>query len=250
MIVRQSGNHDDLHGVRTVADRPSEALTAERDLRVQPASVLDATIARLREAMLLGLLLPGQRLVEADLTRRLGISRSSLREALRRLEAERLVELVPYRGAFVAKLDPAEITEIGEVWSLLTGEAVYRFANRATDASLAELKASAAAVAVAAKTADRLRLIEATNAFFGIVLRGAGNETLATIIRNMVLRINFLRAQALADPARRRRHLAELREVVERLNAGDAVGARQAVRVHIDYACRGASASAERDLVA
>jgi len=215
-------------------------------LRVQVPTVLDTAGEKLKEAILLGHLLPGQRLVEGEIARRMGISRPSLREVLRRLEAQQLIALVPNRGSFVATLTPPDIEEIREVWRLLTGEAVHRFAGHVDDGSIAEMDACLSQAAAAAEDGDRLRLVNSTNAFFRVILVGAGNTTLANLIRGMVLRINFLRAEAMQDTERRRRHVAELRTVRDALDKRDARAARRAVHAHVDAACAGALAVSTR----
>ena len=97
----------------------------------QQLSVIEQSLKSLRSMIMNGDLAPGQKLVEASLCTNLGISRASLREALRIMEGERLIELIPNRGPSVAKLGWREIEDIHDVWAMLTSEAVYRFVERA-----------------------------------------------------------------------------------------------------------------------
>ena len=100
---------------------------------VRPHALVPQLAAEsLRDAILSGRLGPGERLIEAALTKSLGISRPSLREAISQLGAEKLVTITPNRGAAVAVVNWDEAAEIYDVRALLEGEAGYRFANLAT----------------------------------------------------------------------------------------------------------------------
>src|SRR5476651_2471481 len=83
----------------------------------QLPTVIDQAVARLRALVMGGNLRPGQKLVEADLCHELAVSRASIREALRILEKERLIQLIPNRGPSVAKLGWKEIEDIHDVWA-------------------------------------------------------------------------------------------------------------------------------------
>ena len=91
-------------------------------LRVGPiaAPVRSQTVGNLRDAILAGRFAPGERLVEAELCRLLGVSRPSIREALRQLEAERLVVITPFKGPAVARIEWPEAEQIYEVRVLAT----------------------------------------------------------------------------------------------------------------------------------
>ena len=103
-------------------------------------TVITQAVARLRAMIMAGDLRPGQKLVEADLCRELSVSRASIREALRILEKERLIHLIPNRGPSVTKIGWKEIEDIHDVWAMLTSEAVYQFVERARPEDLAALK--------------------------------------------------------------------------------------------------------------
>src|SRR5688500_13786589 len=100
------------------------------ELRVSVQSVQQQAVERLRAAILAGVFKPGDRLVEADLCARLGVSRPSVREALRSLEAEGLVNIVPNRGPQIPVLTWQQAEEIYQVRALLEGEAAALCARR------------------------------------------------------------------------------------------------------------------------
>src|SRR5215813_3992360 len=95
---------------------------------------------RLRAAIVGGRFKPGERLIERELCEMLGVSRPSLREALRQLEAEELVTILPNRGPIVAALTVVEAEQLYDVRAMLEGLAARRFAETASDADIAALR--------------------------------------------------------------------------------------------------------------
>ena len=190
---------------------------------------------------MIGNLRPGQKLIEAELCERMAISRPSLREALRVLEAEKLIELVPNRGPSVARLGEREIEEIHDVWSMLTGEGVYRFAAVANAKDIATLNRTIARLKLASRLDDALEMLAATNEIFNTILTKCGNNMLIEMVYSLVSRINFLRAQSLLDKEWRHLCIAEIEEVIAAIRSNKPTTARQAVRRHISSACKTAT---------
>src|SRR5579864_374051 len=140
----------------------------------QLPTVINQAVARLRAMIMAGDLRPGQKLVEADLCRELAVSRASIREALRILEKEHLIQLIPNRGPFVAKLGWKEIQDIHDVWAMLTSEAVYQFVERARGEDLTALNKAVAQLESGLKADDAIDQLRATNALFSAVLDHCG----------------------------------------------------------------------------
>ena len=206
------------------------------DLTVTRTTVLDQSAERLRTAIMVGELLPGQKLTERDLCARMKISRSSLRAALRRLEAERLITIVPNRGPSVAKLGWTEIEEIHEVWEMVTAEATGKFVRVVTDDDLRRLDAQVTAFKAAARKGDAVGHIAATNAFFHVILAGH-NRVLSEIIVALLSRINFVRAQSMLKGNRGQACAAELNAIVTALRNRDRSAAKAATAHHIAQCC-------------
>jgi DNA-binding GntR family transcriptional regulator len=202
--------------------------------------VIEQAVAHLRRMIMLGELRPGEKLVEADLCRELQVSRASVREALRIMEKERLIELIPNRGPSVAKLGWKEIEDIHDVWAMLTSEAVYQFVEHAREEDLAAIKRALEQLQAALKEDNAFEQLAATNALFGAILDHCGNQVLVDIVYSLVSRLNFLRAQALRYEGWGHLCLHEIREIIAAIEAKNPLGAREATRRHIDSACAAA----------
>ena len=203
-------------------------------------SVIEQSLKSLRSMIMNGELRPGQKLVEASLCVKLGISRASLREALRIMEGERLIELIPNRGPSVAKLGWREIEDIHDVWAMLTSEAVYRFVERAQPEDLEAMRRAAAHLERALANDSAVEQLTATNELFGIILNSCGNSVLVEIVYRLVSRLNFLRARALQYEGWGALCLHEVNEIVAAIQARNPITARDATRRHIDSACAAA----------
>ena len=196
----------------------------------------------LRQAIIDGQLRPGQKLTERELTARMGVSRTLIREALRQLESEGLITVIPNRGPVVRMLTATEVEELYDIRAVLEGLAARRFAQNA-DAPTLELLGKASADVIAAYQAGRpARALEAKNRFYEILVTGAGSESLSTMLATLHARIRQWRAIGMTHP-QRSPNRAE--EAVDGLNAiwsairkRDAIAAESATR---DEARRGAA---------
>jgi len=205
------------------------------------STVIESCVRRLRGAIMVGDLRPGQKLVEADLCRDLGASRASVREALRALEADRLIELLHNRGPSVAKLGEQEIEEIHDVWALLTSETVYRFARLATDGDIARLESIMGRLKDALQAKNPLRQLNVTNSFFSHISEKCGNDMLVDIVTGLVSRLNFLRAQSLRHDGWREQCAIEIEAILKAIRQRKPLAARRAAQRHIESACRAAT---------
>jgi DNA-binding GntR family transcriptional regulator len=215
-----------------------------------PRTVLERATAHLRQAIFTGVLQPGTRLVEADLCRRLDVSRASLREALRILAAEKLVTLVPNRGPSVAAISWSEAEEIYDVRAMLEGEAAFRAATRLDAQGMAAMRAALAAFERAVARRDPAGRLAATARFYDAMLAGCDSGVIAELLQGLVARITFLRARSMQRAGRARESAAELRRLLARLEARDAPGARAAAIDHVRQACAAARAASTGVLAA
>ena len=213
------------------------------DLRIKPQTIQSQTVEKLREAIVGGMFKPGQKLVEATLCEQTGVSRSSLREALRQLEAEKLIRLIPNKGPFVADIDRAEAEQIYHVRAMLEGEACYLYASRADPGGIRAMRAALDDFDRAVKTGDAVERLASTARFYDVILASCGNRVIAELLQGLLARINFLRARSMATSGRARRSAVELRQILVAFEAGDARSARAAAVAHVGHACDAARES-------
>jgi DNA-binding GntR family transcriptional regulator len=204
------------------------------------ATIIERAVCQMRNAIMQGELRPGQKLIEAELCRTLDISRASLREALRALESERLVELVPNRGPSVARLGHQEVESIHEVWAMLTGEAVADFTRIAKPRDIVELEKALATLKENIRENTPLGQLAATNSFFMIIMEKCGNGVLTEVVISLVSRVNFLRAQALLHKGWGVLYAQEIEDIVAAIRQRSPDAARSATRKHIASACAAA----------
>lgn len=207
------------------------------DLRIAPQTVHSQTANRLRDAIVTGYFKPGERLVEATLCELMNVSRTSVREALRRLEAERLIVIVPNRGPSVAEISWEDAEQIYQVRALLEGEAAAMFAARATPVDIKKMRKALDAFAEAAADNDPIGRLSATGQFYDVLLAGCGNRIIREMLDGLVARINFLRARSMSRPDRARYSLLEMRRILSAIQKKDIELARKAAVDHVIAAC-------------
>lgn len=189
------------------------------------------TLKALRQAILANRLEPGQRLVERELCQQTGVSRSSIREALRYLESEGLVESRGSKGMFVSVLTRTQAMEIYEVRAALEAEAARHFAERASDDDLRALRKSFDRISRVALKDPSAYTSEIDN-FIEILFAGARNATAHGLIRSLRARINLLRITTirLASKERLLGSLSQMTKIIEALERRDGPAAAEACR--------------------
>jgi DNA-binding GntR family transcriptional regulator len=187
-------------------------------------SLREKTTQVLREAILQLHFKPGQRLVERQLCAETGVSRTSIRESLRLLEAEGLVERAQNKGLFVARISPAEAQQIYEVRGALEPECARLFVARATNREVGELGRALARLEKAIGRMPVSGYVEALDEFYDVLLRGARNEVARSMLRTLRARMNYLRARTaqVAEIGRKMETLELLRGIYEAAAKRDA----------------------------
>ena len=210
------------------------------DLKISPRTVLSQTVAKLRDAILSGHFEPGARLIEADLCQQMQVSRTSIREALRRLEAEKLVTSVPNKGPSVSVIAWDQAEQIYAVRALLEGEAAALFAQRATAREIRQMGAALDAFTKAVSRNDPLERLNATSRFYEVMLLGCGNLVIRELLEGLFARVNFLRARSMSRPGRARYSAREMRRMFAAISKRDPGAARLAAVDHVQAACAAA----------
>jgi DNA-binding GntR family transcriptional regulator len=202
-------------------------------IRITPQPVRRQVEDYLRKAIMDGDYVAGEHLSDRVLCEQLGVSRSVVREAVRLLEAEGLVTVVPYRGPFVAFLSAAEATQIYEVRGALEALAGAGFAERASNKERSELREIYEALAASDPASGKHALLEIKRRFYEVLLRGCGNVYAARMLEQVLNRNTQLRATSLSKPDRLPHTIREMARIVEAIERQDAEGARQACLDHV-----------------
>jgi DNA-binding GntR family transcriptional regulator len=221
------------------------AATKIRRIATIAAPVRSQVVEMLRAAITGGQFAPGQRLIEKDLCDLMGVSRPSVREALRQVESEGLIVTIPNRGPTVSQLSTRDVASIYEVRGALEALAAQLFAASASDEQVAELDAAVTQLDGAYKTGDLEKIVVAKRIFYDVLLEGCGNNILPTLFRTMNARITQLRRVSLSSPKRATVSLREIRAVLRAIKQRDPDAAFKASLHHVKEASKVALASLE-----
>ncbi len=209
-----------------------------------PQTLRDIVQARMREAIIGGVFAPGERLVERPLCDQLGVSRTVVRETIRYLEAEGLVEIVPNKGPIVATLSWDQARQIYDVRLQLEGAAAAASAERQGPDFGAQLTDALGALQATMDDTTWAELLEATTHFYELIFLEAGHTIAWDIVQRLNGRISRLRAMTIADRSRERSGMSHMTAIHDAILSQDAALARRAVSEHISAA----AASAQRFL--
>lgn len=205
------------------------------DLRIDhsPTTLRELAVDRLRGAIITGRFAGGYRLVERTLCDQLGVSRSVVREAIRYLEAEGLVESQNRSGPVVATLDWPRARQVYDIRRLLEADAAEACARLADEHTKAQLRTALSDLDAAFTDAAPHRLYAATTAFYGVIFHAAGQAIAWEIVQRLNGRISRLRALTLATRNRRTSGPAHMARICAAICANDPEAAGDAVRAHL-----------------
>ena len=188
---------------------------------------------RLRQMILEGQLQPGEKIREKLLTEQFGVSRTPLREALKVLAAEGLLELIPHRGTVVTKQSDAEIAEVFQVLAALEGLAGELAARNASEKGLKEIRAMTEKLRRSYEETDRPTYFRINQDIHKALLGMAENETLAKSHELLAHRIQRARYQANLTPARWRAAVEEHEAISDALCKRDAKETAELMKDHL-----------------
>ena len=147
----------------------------------------DVVFNTLRQAILTGELKPGERLMEIHLANKLGVSRTPIREAIRKLELEGLVTMIPRRGAEVAQITEKSMNDVLEVRRAMDALCVELACDRITPEELQDLKKACDTFEAAVKTDDIKQIAQADVALHDFIVQATGNQRLIQLVNNLPL---------------------------------------------------------------
>lgn len=187
----------------------------------QAVSLRSLVTDRLRLAIVTGRFRPGQQLRERELCELTGVSRPSLREALRQLEAEGLITTAPHRGPVVTALSVEEVGQLYDLRRVLETFAAREFARRRRPADVAALRTAMMRLDAVEESGTPLAMLEIGTTFYGAIANGSGNPYLAQALGTLHNRIALIRFVSLHQRARIAQSFAALRALSEAIIAGN-----------------------------
>ena len=190
----------------------------------------------IRQAIIDGTFSPGERLMEIQLADEMGVSRTPVREAIRKLELEGFVVMIPRRGTYVADISIRDITEIYEIRTCLDVLSAGLAAERITDEELEALNRLLVEIGQYIAENNMEKIVEADTAFHDILYQASRNERLRSIINNLREQLTGIRGRSMSYPGRLVETMDEHRALVDSIAARDVERAQNAARVHIENA--------------
>jgi DNA-binding GntR family transcriptional regulator len=187
-----------------------------------PVLVREQAFEQVRDAILAGTLAPGTRLIERELCLALGISRASVREMIRRLEAERLIRVEGRKSPVVSTLTRKQAVEIYEVRALFESLLIRRFAETADRSEIAELRRIFESVREAATRNAIVEIVLLMRRFNEHLVHVVDHELIEDLLGQLNARINWLRLKAMTQPGRLATSIEELAAILEAIEQGDA----------------------------
>ncbi len=195
----------------------------------------DVVFNTLRDAILTGKLVPGERLMENQLADKLGVSRTPVREALRMLELENLVELVPRKGAQVLDMSEKDIVDILEVRSALEGLATSLACKKMSKEKLQELKAMEADFEHAVSENDVERFVDIDEDFHDLIFEATENDKLIQMFKNLRIQLYRYRMAMAKNDSSMSTIVAHHRSIIRAIENHDAEEGSSVAQGHIKY---------------
>lgn len=201
----------------------------------------DVVFKTLRQAILRGELKPGERLMEIRLANKLGVSRTPIREAIRKLELEGLVVMVPRKGAEVADITEKSLRDVLEVRKALEELSVKLACDRITEEQIEELEQAAQEFKKILKSSDITEIAEADVHFHDVIYRAAENQRLMQLLSNLSEQMYRYRIEYLKNPDVHEKLLSEHEEIIRNIKNHEKESAVRITCEHIDNQVRAIS---------
>lgn len=207
------------------------------DLKVNMNEYLplrDVVFNTLRQAILKGELEPGERLMEIQLAERLGVSRTPIREAIRKLELEGLVLMIPRKGAEVARISEKSLRDVLEVRRSLEELAIELACRRMGEEEVKTLAEAQNEFRAAVLNGDAMKIAETDEAYHDVIYGGTGNDRLVQILNNLREQMYRYRLEYIKDEDKRKILLLEHDKILTAVRQRHVEEAKEAMREHID----------------
>ena len=194
----------------------------------------DVIFDTIRKAITTGELKPGERLMEVTLAKKMGVSRTPVREAIRRLEIEGLVKMTPRKGAYVANLTIKDIIDVLEIRASLDSLATALSAQRATQNDIRELKQIHNQFEKVVKAENLQGSIKRDVEFHEVIYRSSGNEKLIQISNNLREQFHRFRVMFLKDMVSPKELIKEHFNILESIEKKDSKLSAKYAKIHVE----------------
>ncbi|WP_170605507.1 GntR family transcriptional regulator [Ruegeria arenilitoris] len=215
-------------------ERDRSPATAGLRITQAPKTLRELAYENMRTAIFTWYFKPGDRLIERALTEELGVSRSIVREVIRKLETEGLVEVLPRVGPIVAKIDREKARQIYEVRGSLEELAVRACAEKITDDNLDVLQELLKQLKEASNNNVPQEVLAVTTEFYRTIFISAGKEFAWEMVQSVNARITQLRAMTISSPNRFAKSIPEMEKILNAIADGNPDAAARASWEHIE----------------
>lgn len=193
----------------------------------------EIVLEALREAIVNGILTPGERLMEIQLAEEMGVSRTPVREAIRKLELEGFVVMIPRKGAYVAGVSFKDVKDVFEIRAALEGLAAGLAAEKVTQEEIEQMER---ALHYEREPASLEEMVQSDTDFHALLYKASRNERLIQILANLREQIQRFRTTSLAVPGRGKNAIQEHRAMVDAIARHDVEDAQSLATAHIENA--------------
>ena len=194
----------------------------------------DVVFNTLRQAILKGELEPGERLMEIQLAERLGVGRTPIREAIRKLELEGLVLMIPRKGAEVAKISARSLRDVLEVRRALEELAIELACQRMSEEDVGNLQKAREDFKKAIAEGDAMKIAETDEHYHDVIYEGTQNAKLIQMLNNLREQMYRYRLEYIKDEDKRKILVLEHEKILKTVRERKVAEAKEAVREHID----------------
>ena len=194
----------------------------------------DVVFKTIRQGILKGDLMPGERLMEIALAKKLGVSRTPIREAIRMLELEGLVVMAPRKGAMVAGITEKNLRDVLEVRKALEELAIELACERMNEEDIRELDLAMDDFKKAVEKMDLIEIAKSDEHFHDVIFKSTDNDKLMLLVGNLREQMYRYRIEYIKDADKRALFVTEHEGILKALKERDVVMAKEQIRQHID----------------
>ncbi|MEW6623738.1 MAG: GntR family transcriptional regulator [Bacillota bacterium] len=196
----------------------------------------DIVFEALKDAIVKGQLKPGERLMEQQIAEELGVSRTPVREAIRKLELEGFIIMIPRRGAYVSDVSLKDVAQVFEVRAAMESLAAGLAAQRITDEQMEDLERKFVEAKAALENSDLEMAIRFDSEFHEIIYQASRNDRLVQILSNLREQIHRYRSASLAHPGRLKDTMEEHKNLLDAIYQRNVGLAEKLAKEHIENA--------------